>query len=306
MALSKPVVGASCVLVLTVALIGLQHALAPPLQVRPVQAAAPAQQAPVPAAPAAPVQPQAWRGATARLANPLEKAPDLRAVFDRYRASSDPAERHAAWRAWSACFPAFLPPAGESPSVEAATRGIPTDHPEQAQAYQQLFGRCRGFFTLPRDAVLDESHRQNLAFRHGAALAPGAAVLRQFEQGEAEAAVGDARAIIAAGDPYAIYSLREFMERYLAQRRGEATQADEPPDLRALAFYLAPCELGMECGPDSLTALELCAHRGLCSGSVQDRYLASFPATVDRDALRRTAATVAEAIRAGNLAALGL
>lgn len=139
-----------------------------------------------------------------------------------------------------------------------------------------------------------EMRRQKAAWQESRAL-------RSLEQGDVAGAVREARAVIASGDAYAIFSLAGFMERYLKQER-EASQ----PDIRALAFYLAPCELGLECGPDSLTALLLCANRGECEGTVADRYAHSFAGQVDREDVLRESRSVAAAIRAGDLKALGL
>ena len=232
-----------------------------------------------------------------QLANALERAPDLRRVFDRYKASGDPAERSAAYRAWSACYPAFIAPAGEPVTLEMVTRALPRnapDHAERVEAYRSLLGRCKEFFDLDRDGVMAEMRRQKAAWQESRAL-------RSLEQGDVAGAVREARAVIASGDAYAIFSLAGFMERYLKQER-EASQ----PDIRALAFYLAPCELGLECGPDSLTALLLCANRGECEGTVADRYAHSFAGQVDREDVLRESRSVAAAIRAGDLKALGL
>lgn len=267
---------------------------------------------PAPAAASAPVVPAqpVTAAAPAQIANALERAPDLRKVFDRYQSSANPAERNAAYRAWSACFPAFIAPAGQAVTLEMVTRALPRDAPDYAQrveAYRSLLGRCKEFFDLGRDDLMTGTHVQQTAWLRGQARAPGELAMQLLEQGDAEGAAAQARAAVASGDAYAIYSLREFMARYLNRQRdteGNATLAQ--PDVRALAFYLAPCELGMECGPDSLTALQLCANRGECEGTVADRYAHSFAGQVDRDTLLQESRRVAAAVRAGDMKALGL
>jgi hypothetical protein len=241
-------------------------------------------------------------GSTQRLANPLERAADLRSVYERFRRSDSPAERNVAYRAWTACFPTFLAPAGQPVTLEAATRPLPPSAPNAARridAYRELFDRCHAFFDLPHDEIVAESLRQKNVWQSGLARAEGERVLQRFRQGDVRGAVFEARDIIASGDAYAIFSLHDFMLRYLS------SPADRP-DARALAFYLVPCELGMECGPESLTALQLCAGKGECSGSVAERYAHAFSAQVDRDALFAESRHVADAIRGGDFAALGL
>lgn len=248
--------------------------------------------------------------ATARLANPLERARDLRSVYERYKSSEDPNERNAAYRAWNACFPAFVAAQGQPVTLDAVTRTLPQNAPnidERIEAYRNLLGRCKEFFSLPRDAIMAETQKQRNAWLNGKARAEGERVLQRFEQGDTEGALRDARAIIASRDAYAIYSLRDFMSRYLSAQRSAASDGTiGQADLRALAFYLVPCELGMECGPDSLTALQLCANGGECAGTVADRYAHSFAGQVDPETLLRESRRIADAIRAGNYAALGL
>lgn len=249
-------------------------------------------------------------GTTQRLANPLERATDLRSVYERFRKSGNPAERNAAYRAWTACYPTFVAPQDQPVTLDMVTRTLPQNAPnnaERVEAYRTLLGRCKAFFDLPRNDIMAETQRQKNAWQSGLARAEGERVLQRFRQGDAKGAVLEARDIIASGDAYAIYSLRDFMAGYLAeQRRASSGQETGQPDLRALAFYLVPCELGMECGPDSLTALQLCANNGECTGNVADRYTRSFAAQVDPETLRKEAQRVADAIRAHDFAALGL
>lgn len=249
-------------------------------------------------------------GTTQRLANPLERATDLRSVYERFRKSDSPSERNVAYRAWTACFPTFLVPSGQPVTLEAATRPLPPSTPNAARridAYRELFDRCHAFFDLPHDEIVAESLRQKNVWQSGLARAEGERVLQRFRQGDVRGAVFEARDIIASGDAYAIFSLHDFMARYLsASGRPEGGGPSGRPDVRALAFYLVPCELGMECGPESLTALQLCAGKGECSGSVAERYAHVFSTQVDRATLFAASRQVADAIRRGDFAALGL
>ena len=256
--------------------------------------------------PAAPPSPPEL---TARLVNPLERSSDLRATYARFKDSRDPSERNIAYRAWSACFPTFIGPQGQVASLDSVTAGIDPHAPGSAsriEAYSALMGRCKGFSDLPRAELLAETARQKAAASSGQALAPGELAAKYLIDGDRARALATARAVLASRDPAAIDSLREFVNQYLElQVDTEQAVANERPDLRALAFGLAACRMGMECGAGSLTALQQCANSGACSGSVSDRYMQGV-AESDRERLERETGKVMQAVAAGDFGALGL
>lgn len=242
--------------------------------------------------------------------NALERASDLRAAYEQYKDSPDPAGRNTAYRAWSACFPTFVAPQGQAISIENMVRAMSPEapgHAQRSEAYRALMGRCKNFSDLPREQILSETERQRSAWSSGAALAPGELAAKRLTDGDAQGALMAARAVLASRDPAAVSSLREFINQYLVlQVDAQAAPSDLRPDLRSLAFAIAACRMGLECGPDSLTALQQCANSGACSGGVVERYLASVPDANDRERLMRESGQVAEAIAAGNYQALGL
>lgn len=244
------------------------------------------------------------------LINALERASDLRAAYEQYQDSPDRAGRNAAYRAWSACFPTFVAPQGQTITLEGVVRAIAPEDPDNLRridAYRALMGRCKNFSDLPRERIIGETERQHSALSGGAALAPGQLAAKLLNDGDTGAALAMARAIVAARDPAAIDSLREFINQYLVQQvDGQNTPLDVRPDLRSLAFSIAACNMGLECGPDSLTALQQCANSGACTGGVVERYLASVPEPADRERLLRESRQVADAIAAGDYRALGL
>jgi hypothetical protein len=281
-------------------------AAAPALPLLTIPAAVPR------SADAGPAAPVPAGSLTERLINPLERAADLRAVYEQFKNSADASERHAAYRAWSACFPIFIGAEGQAVSLDSVTRAIPPDDPDSAArigAYQALMGRCKGFSDLPRAQLLAETERQKSAAATGTALAPGELAARYLEDGAPGKALEAARAVLASRDPAAIDSLREFVANYLVLQVDAQTVAvalDLRPDLRALAYAIAACRMGLECGPGSLTALQQCANSGACSGDVSERYLQSIPEAADRARLLAESELVVQAIGAGDYQALGL
>ncbi len=248
--------------------------------------------------------------ASSRPENPLELSHDLRAVYDRYKSSSDAAERYTAYRAWSACFPNFVAVDGQLASLEALTHAIPDNGSQRAarvDAYRNLQARCRSFSAMSQKEIQDATRSQQEANNLGILISPGEMAEKYLNDGNKDAALKTMRAIVGSRDPFAIASLRESVNQLIVLRvDAQTVHSDERPDLRSLAFSLAACQLGLECGAASLTALQLCMSMAQCSGSVADRYQDALPNQADRDALVVETRRVLEAIRSGNFEALGL
>jgi hypothetical protein len=249
-------------------------------------------------------------GLTRRVANPLELSHDLRAVYEQFKDSREANERHMAYRAWSACFPTFIAPQGQAVSIENLTQSFPKDDPRSAQrveAYRNLQARCWKFSTLTRDETLNATRLQQEGSYLGTVLSPGEQAAKYLTEGNKAEAVRVAHAILASQDPYAIGSLREFINQIIVLLVDAQTLPNtERADLRSLAFTLAACQMGLECGSDSLSALQLCTSLGVCSGTVTERYLQALPSEADRTALKLETARVLREIQLGNFSALGL
>jgi len=251
--------------------------------------------------------PNALVAVTDRLVNPLEHSTDLRANFEQNKNSKNATERSIALRAWTACFPTFTAPQGQTVTLDNVTRGLSRqtpNYPERLDAYRSLLGRCKNFLDLPHDDIVSQSQQLENARNVGEVSSPGESALRYLNAGKVDDAKLAARAIIASKDAYAISSLSEFIA--VADADTPAASGHARPELRSMAFSVAACQLGLECGPNSLTALLLCANSGACTGSVVDRYLSELPNQVDRDAVLRESQRVIDAIRANDMPALGL
>lgn len=246
----------------------------------------------------------------ARMGNLLETTGDLRAVFDSLKGSKDALARNVAYRAWTACFPTFISPQGQPVSLDRILKAMPAsgvDSVARSAAYRSLHQRCEGFFNMSREETIRTTHQQQDAWNKGDALAPGELALKLLREGDAERAFALARAVVASRDVYAIASLQEFIHLQLVlQRDAQALGSAERADLRPLAYAIAACQLGLECGQDSLTALRLCANGGQCEGTVIDRFLQTLPNATDRETVMLESQRIANAIRSGNTQALGL
>ena len=247
---------------------------------------------------------------TPKLGNPLERSDNLRKIYDSFRDSRFGYERSVAFRAWSACFPQFMSADGLAVSLEKLTQALPVNAPNNAariEAYRELRRRCEPFFELSRDDVIVFTQRQSDLWKKGEALDPGELALKHLKADDKQKALAVVRDVLSSRDAYAIASLREFLHQFLVlQVDAQALPSSTRTDLKSLGLTVAACDLGLDCSEQSLTALQLCAHSGYCSGSVIDRYAQSLPNLADRERLTEESRRVAAAIASGDLKALGL
>ena len=241
--------------------------------------------------------------------NLLETTNNLRDLYESFKDSNVPAGRNIAYRAWTACFPTFIGPEGRPVTVDSLLRGLPVyaeNNEVRRAAYRSLHQRCGGFALLSREEALRITRQQQDAWNKGESLAPGELATKYLRDGELEYALMVARDVIASKDAFATSSLHDFVNQFLVRQvDAQSEPSRERPDLRSLAFSIAACQIGLECGADSLTALQLCANTGQCEGGVVDRYLQTLPNQEDRDAALMESKRVVDAIQSGNMRALG-
>ncbi|MES2048702.1 MAG: hypothetical protein V4447_09900 [Pseudomonadota bacterium] len=247
---------------------------------------------------------------TSKIANPLEKSNNLRALYDQYKGSKNSVERYIAYRAWSACFPTFIAAKGQSISLDDLTKGLDKNDPKTAQrfeAYRSLLGKCQQFSGLNRDQLLEVTRLEKEAANQGLSLSPGETANQYLHEGDAQHALQVVQRILASQDAFSIGSLQEFVQPYLAAKvEDQSLPASTRIDLRALAFSIAACDLGLDCGSDSLTAIQLCANTGECTGNLRERYFNRLPDPADKTLLQQETEHVLNAIRSKNFSLLGL
>jgi hypothetical protein len=248
-------------------------------------------------------------GFTAAHAAPLEQGGNLRTTFEALKDSPLAHERSLAHRAWSVCSPLFLSGEGRVVDVDAIARGLPHNDPNNTAriaAYHALRQRCEPFFNLSRDEWLRITRQLNDSQSKGANVTPGEWASKLLTDGEPAQALGVARSIVESKDAYAIASLQEFVHLRLSKQIDEGlAPRTARPDIAALAFALAACAFDMACAPTSLTALQQCANAGQCEGTVADRHAAALASAEDRATLAAETARVVDAIKRGDVAALG-
>ena len=247
---------------------------------------------------------------TPKLGNPLERSDNLRKIYDSFRDSRYGFERSVAFRAWSACFPQFMSADGQAVSLEKLTQALPVNAPNNAarvEAYRELRRRCEPFFELSRDDVITFTQRQSDLWKKGEALDPGELALKYLKADDKPKALAVVRDVLSSRDAYAIASMREFVHQFLVlQVDAQVLPSNTRTDLKSLGLAVAACDLGLDCTAESLTALQLCAHSGYCSGGVIDRYAESLPNPTDLERLTEESRRVAAAIASGDLKGLGL
>ena len=242
--------------------------------------------------------------------NLLETTNNLRDLYESFKDSDNAVGRNIAYRAWTACFPTYIGPEGRPVTVDSLLQGLPVyaeNNELRHAAYRSLHQRCGGFASMSREEALRTTRQQQDSWSKGDSLAPGELATKYLRDGDVDRALMVARDVIASKDAYAASSLHDFINQFFVRQvDAQAEPSRERPDLRSLAFSIAACQIGLECGAESLTAIQLCANTGQCEGSVVDRYLQTLPDQADRDAALMESIRVAEAIQSGNLRALGL
>jgi hypothetical protein len=211
-------------------------------------------------------------------ADPVSAATDLRRVFDDHIASPEPRERRIAARAFEACIPAFLPNPAETPSPEPLIQALPAaGRAERATAYWALFARCQRFFSERRESI---AAMQAQLQRDALAQDPGVRAQEALLAGRLDEVGPLVAEALRGADPAAVASLSGMAVR-LAQRSGtdaaNAARMQRGRVVDAALPWLA-CDLGLECGAQSLQALQLCAVQGLCEGDVRARVAARMAA----------------------------
>lgn len=245
-------------------------------------------------------------GLTEKLATPLEKSDNLQAIYEQYKNSQDPIERHIAYRAWSACFPQLIAAKGEAISIEKLSSGFAQNDPQtplRINALRSLMGKCKNFSALSREQLVQGTTLEKEAANGNQSSSPGEMANQQRIAGNTEQALQVVRSILNSKDAFAIATLPDFIQPYLNSKIEEQTlPASTRSDLKALALSLAACELGMACAADTLSATQLCATSGECSGSLNERYLNRMQTPSDRALLQAETNRVLEAIRSKNFA----
>jgi len=226
-------------------------------------------------------------------ADVLGSARDFKAVYDRYRQSTNPIERALAGRAHRACFPTFLPPQGKAPSPVYAINALSShQHDARKAALQELFARCKGFMVQPLDAADIVATAERVT--NGDLASAGAAARWALIRGDRAAAETTVQQALRSREPYAIQSLSGLSALMM-----NAGAKGAQPEVTDAALALLSCDLGASCGPNSLLSLQLCAAEGRCEGSARDRMLERI-GPVDMDAVESERKRLRAILDSGN------
>ncbi|MFC6840178.1 hypothetical protein [Xanthomonas theicola] len=198
----------------------------------------------------------------------LERSADLYRYAQRLSAATAQGDAEASWllsRIYDYCAGYAMDPAGYAADTRAlGTAQLPAAA-RMIAARARVGVRCAGFVPgdgLTRQAIL----AQRLRAARGGSLAAEAALLALGQPLQASA--GYKRTLIervrASGDPDAYVALAPAM--------GLAASGDDSLDERIagtafteLAWQLAACRLGLDCGPDSDLMTRYCANGGICA-----------------------------------------
>jgi hypothetical protein len=229
--------------------------------------------------------------------DPLSAGADLKRLYDEKSASADPAERAVAGRAWAVCMPAFLGPGNRPARVESLAASFPQG-PEAAsrlESLRLLEARCRGFFDRSGDELGALVAQNTARFRAGYFSSHAERARSDLLAGNRSEALVQIREAFRSGDPYELKELAGLVA--LWHRGAEPGGTDA---VRDAALAVVGCDLGMDCGADSVLGLELCALHGACQGDVAERLLADY-VDVDHQQVNEERRRLALAIMDGNV-----
>ncbi|PPU98015.1 hypothetical protein FZ025_07365 [Xanthomonas hyacinthi] len=198
----------------------------------------------------------------------LERSSDLYRSAQQLSAAAAQGDADASWllsRIYDYCAGYAMDPAGYATDTRAIdTAQLPTSA-RMAAARARVGRRCAGFVPgdgLSRQAIV----AQRVQAARGGNLAAEAALLAlgqplQPSAGYKRDLIGRVR---ASADPDAYMALAPAM--------GLAASGDDSLDERIagtafteLAWQLAACRLGLDCGPDSELMTRYCANGGICA-----------------------------------------
>jgi hypothetical protein len=218
----------------------------------------------------------------------------LKTVYETNERSLDPAERALAWRAWSVCVPNFLGAPGQALTDRQLEDGLPNDRtrPARLNARRQLADRCAEFTHDGRDQILKTAAANVERHRAGDLRSRGEMALEAVQAGNDDEAIRLIHEIIERQSPYELRDLSGLVTRW---HRGAPRASDA---LRDAVLAVIGCDFGMDCGENSLSALELCAYGGTCDGDLAERTLSAFP-DIDRAKLNVLRVETTKAIRDG-------
>lgn len=270
----------------------LVYLLAPdhrPVKVRD----APVSDASIPPPPAPPPPKVVAKAEPDNPADVLGSARDFKAVYDRYRESTNPVERALAGRAHRACFPTFLPPQGKAPSPAYAINALSShQHDARKAALQELYARCKSFLVQPLEAAEIVATSERVT--NGNLASAGSAARWAMIRGDRSNAEGTVEQALRSREPYAIQSLSGLSVLMM-----NAGAKGAQPEVTDAALALLACDLGASCGPNSLLSLQLCAAEGRCQGSARERMLERI-GPVDMEAVESERKRLRALIDTGN------
>jgi len=239
---------------------------------------------------------------TVRVPETFAGTPDMKQVFDGHIGSVDPRQRRIAARAFDACVPAFLPGRGESASPEPLIRTLPPDRRvEREVAYRLLYVRCASFLRESREWLmgLQEELQVDPELQE-----PGLRAQDQLIAGRYERIEPLVSRALSSDDPAGVASLAGLAVRLAMLRNAESPDPDLIQRARAVdtALPWVACDLGLDCGANSIGALQLCAAQGMCDGDMLSRLMNQAVADgVDDAEVRAQHARLLSLIRNGSV-----
>ncbi|WP_354334739.1 hypothetical protein [Undibacterium sp. GrIS 1.2] len=227
--------------------------------------------------------------------DPIEQSNDLRALFEKNRDSEDPAKLKLAYRAWRICVPNFIGPQSAWLAREMHER---PDNDERRVAYRKLQDRCKNFSDFTDAQLATQSAYQKELWLTGKTKTPGEIATSLLATGDLDAALLAAKTVLDSHDLKGVESLRGFFSAYLRDQHNGDEELAAIDELRAAAYTVAACQMGLECGPNSIMAIEHCLYTGQCTGGIVERYLSALDQPSEKETLLAESKIIVERMQA--------
>jgi hypothetical protein len=226
--------------------------------------------------------------------DPLEQSEDLRSLYEQNKQAQSEEKLQLAYRAWRTCIPNFF---GSQAAAMARQMQTLADSDARLHAFRQLQQRCKNFSDFSEAEIARQSADQQQLWRSGHTKTTAEKAATLLSSGDVNAALALEKAVIASGDPYQIAALHGFRSAYLRNQNGEDERAAND-EILASAYTVAACQMGLECGQNSVTAMEHCLYSGQCQGDLIQRYLDALETPAARQLLLIESKKILDLVRA--------
>nr|WP_316640036.1 hypothetical protein [uncultured Roseateles sp.] len=231
-------------------------------------------------------------------------------VYKHGRESESAVEKYLALQALSFCLPIAMNRANNQLPADAVLNMVSV-----YRSRNELQERCRLFFGVSHDELRKANTELLAAVNDGSSPVNAAAMELRRDESDARTIKDTQSALLRTLENHksdallwAGPGLGTWLEHAAGNNalRGSIDPVLLQTDHIAEAMMIAMCDMGYDCGKDSLLYMRLCATAAQCSASVAAQVLENLPSDASRQLVKQQARVIAEAIATKQFVRLGL